>query len=164
VGASPARGKLPDFYPVWYPIEFLQHDAPVLPIPAPQAEMIESTADGDTRNLHLRVTSLRHARTIHVSVAQGEVISAAINGHDLGKPTEARWYQPGEWSFDFVNPPAEGIEVQLQLKGAVPVTVVLVDRTSGLPAIPGANVTPRPADSMPIHSGDQTMVRRSFVF
>jgi hypothetical protein len=52
----------------------------------------------------------------------------------------------------------------LSVEAAGPVTVVLVDRSSGLPAIPGANFPPRPADAMPIHSGDQTMVRRSFVF
>jgi hypothetical protein len=44
------------------------------------------------------------------------------------------------------------------------VTVILVDRSSGLPTIPGATFSQRPTDSMPIHSGDQTMVRRSFVF
>src|SRR5580658_6882865 len=28
LGASPSRGRLPDFIPDWYPIDFLQHQAP----------------------------------------------------------------------------------------------------------------------------------------
>ncbi len=164
LGNSPTRGKLPDFYPVWYPIEFFQHDAPALSIAPPQAELLDKSSDGATRTLRLHITTPRHARTIHVGLAQAEVLSASVNGHDLGNPSEARWHQPGQWSFDYANPPAEGIDVQLRVQATAPVTLVLVDRSSGLPAIPGANFAPRPADSMPIHSGDQTMVRRSFMF
>src|SRR5262249_43739738 len=47
VSASPSRGKLPDFYPEWFPIEFSQHSAPVLALPPPQATLLEnSIADG----------------------------------------------------------------------------------------------------------------------
>jgi Peptidase family M28 len=164
LGASPALGKLPDFIPDWYPIDFLQHEAPSIMLEPPLAELLENSSDGATRTIHLRITTPRHARTLHVGVAQAEVLSASVNGHDLGKPAEARWHQPGHWGFDYANPPAEGIDLLLSVQVAGPVTFVLVDRSSGLPKIPGANFPPRPADSMPIHSGDQTMVRRSFVF
>jgi hypothetical protein len=164
LGDSPSRGKLPDFVPDWYPIDFLQHEAPSIALAPPLAELFEDSSDGATRMLHLHITTPRHARTLHVGVAQAEILSASVNGHDLGKPSDARWHQAGHWGFDYANPPAEGIDVQLHLQAAGPVTIVLVDRSSGLPTIPGANFPPRPADSMPIHSGDQTMVRRSFVF
>jgi len=163
LGASPTRGKLPDFYPVWYPIEFFQHEAPVLPLNPPRAELLDKSSDGDSQTLHLRVISPRHARTLHVGVANADVLSAAVNGRDLGKPSEARWNQAGAWSFDYSNP-GDGIDLVLRVQGTSPVTLVLVDRSSSLPAIPGKNLPPRPADSMPIHFGDQTMVRRSFVF
>jgi hypothetical protein len=164
LGNSPSRGKLPDFVPDWYPIDFLQHEAPSIALAPPQAELLENSSDGATRTLHLRITTPRHARTLHVGVAQAEVLRASVNGHDLGKPSDARWHQAGRWGFDYANPPAEGIDIQLILQAPGPVTIVLVDRSSGLPTIPGANFPPRPSDSMPIHSGDQTMVRRSFVF
>jgi MFS family permease len=164
LGTSSSRGKLPDFVPDWYPIEFLQHEAPVAALAPPQAELVESSADGSTRTLHLHITSPRHARTIHVGIAQAEVLSASVNGHDLGKPSEARWRQSGHWGFDYANPTVDGIDVRVRVRASGPVRVVVVDRASGLPAIPGANFPPRPADSMPIHSGDQSMVRRSFVF
>jgi hypothetical protein len=164
VSTSPSRGKLPDFFPVWYPIDFLQHEAPVITIPPPQAELLESSTDGGTRALRLHITSPRHARTLYIGLTQGEVFSASVNGRDLGKPSEARWHQPGQWGFDYVNPPAEGIELALRVQASGPVKLVLVDRSMGLPAIPGGNFPPRPADSIPIHSGDQTMVRRSLTF
>jgi hypothetical protein len=164
VGTSPTRGKLPDFFPVWYPIDFLQHDAPVITLAPPQAELLESATANGIRTLRLRISTPRHARTLHVGLTHGEVLDASVNGHDLGKPSEARWHQPGNWGFDYANPPAEGIDVQLHVQAAGPVTIVVVDRSSGLPTIPGANFPSRPADSMPIHSGDQTMVRRSLVF
>jgi hypothetical protein len=42
--------------------------------------------------------------------------------------------------------------------------VAVLDRTLGWPAIAGKVFTPRPADLMTIQSGDQTIVRRNFVF
>ncbi|HXE35472.1 MAG TPA: M20/M25/M40 family metallo-hydrolase [Verrucomicrobiae bacterium] len=164
LGASASRGKLPDFIPDWYPIDFLQHEAPSIALVPPLAELLEDSSDGATRTLHLRITTPRHARTLHVGIRQVEVLSASVNGQDLGKPSEARWRQPGHWAFDYANPPAEGIDLLLSVQASGPVTVVLVDRSSGLPTIPGATFPTRPADSMPIHTGDQTMVRRSFVF
>ena len=164
VGASPRRGKLPDFYPVWYPIEFLQNAAPAVQLASPLAELVDKASDDATRTLHLHISSPRHARTIRVGIPQSEVLSASVNGRDLGKPSDARWHEAGQWEFDYANPPAGGIDVELRVRGAGPVTVVLVDRSSGLPAIPGADFLPRPDNSMAIHSGDQTMVRRSYVF
>jgi hypothetical protein len=164
LGSSPSRGKLRDFVPDWYPIDFLQHQAPAIALPPPSAELLLEHTDGATRTLLLHLSSPRHARTLHVGLPETEVLSASVNGHDLGKPSEARWRQPGHWAFDYANPPAEGIDVEIRCAAPGPLTLVLVDRSSGLPTIPGANFPLRPDDSMPIHSGDQTMVRRSFAF
>jgi len=164
LGSSASRGKLPDFVPDWYPVDFLQHEAPAIALPPPLAELSRDHTDGATRTLLLRISTRRHARTLHVGFSETEVSGASVNGHDLGKPSEARWRQPGRWGFDYANPPAEGIAVEIRVPASAPVKIVVVDRSSGLPTIPGANFPPRPDDAMPIHSGDQTMVRRSFVF
>jgi MFS family permease len=164
LGSSPSRGQLPDFVPDWYPVDFLRHEAPAIALPPPLAELLGDETDGATRTLLLRISTPRHARTLHVGLTETEVSGASVNGHDLGKPSEARWRQPGHWGFDYANPPAEGITVEIRVQPSAPVKIVLVDRSSGLPTIPGANFPPRPRDSMPIHAGDQTMVRRSFVF
>lgn len=161
LGTSPTRGKLPDFLPDWYPVEFLQHAAPALTLAPPEAVLLDKSSDVTTRTLHLRISSPRHARVIHVGVSQGQVLNASANSHDLGQPSQTRWNPSGPWSVDYFNP-GDGFDLLLHVQGASPITLVLVDRSSGL--ISGAHLPPRPADSMPIHSGDQTMVRRSFTF
>ena len=164
VTMSPGHARLPDYYPDWLPFEFLVLAAPRMALAPPQAELLKNSVAGGSRTLHLRITSPRHARVIHLGVSQSEVLSASVNCHDLGNPSEARWHRPSHWSIDYANPPAEGIDLSLRVQGTGPVTLVLVDRSSGLPSIPRVNLPSRPPDSMPYHSGDQTMVRRSFVF
>jgi hypothetical protein len=164
LGSSPSRGKLPDFVPDWYPFDFLEHEAPAIALAPPLAELVGDRTEGDTRTLLLHISTPRHARTLHVGFTETEVSGASVNGHDLGEPSEARWRQPGHWGFDYANPPAEGIALEIRAEASRPVKIVLVDRSSGLPTIPGRSFPPRPDDAMPIHSGDQTMVRRSFVF
>jgi peptidase M28-like protein len=164
LGSSPARGKLLDFVPDWYPGDFLLHEAPAIALAPPLAELLLDHTEGATRTLLLHISTPRHARTLHFGLTATELSGASLNGHDLGKPSEARRRQPGRWGFEYANPPAEGLDVEIRVPASGPLTIVLVDRSSGLPTIPGANFPPRPDDSMAIHFGDQTMVRRSFVF
>ena len=163
VGTSPRRGKLAGFFPDWLPIEFLQNPAPLVSLAAPEAQLVDSSVAEEVRTIHLRITSPRHARGLMVSVAQGKVLEASVNGHSLGKTSEARW-SAGGWSFDYSNAPDEGIDLLLRVQGTAPVRLGVTDRTAGVPAIPEANLAPRPADSMPFQWGDTTMVRKTFVF
>ena len=163
VGSSPTRGRLPGFYPGWLPIHFLQRTAPLVPLAPPEAQLLDSAKAADVRTLHLRITSPRHARALMVSVEQGTVLDASVNGHSLGKPADARWNSSG-WSFDYSNAADQGIELVLQVQGVAPLRLGVTDKTTGLPAIPGANLPPRSADSMTFQWGDSTMVRRTFVF
>jgi hypothetical protein len=164
LGISPLHAKLTAFYPGWLPFKFLQHDAPALPLQPPQMEMLEKSVQGDVRILRLRVTSPRHARTISVEVPENEVLNGWVNGHKLGQPGESRWNKHGKWAFDYANLPADGIELRLQTKSASPVKFAVVDHSIGLPDIPGTTFAPRPPDCMPQGSGDETLVRRTFVF
>src|SRR5208282_5520746 len=102
LSATPTHGKLPDFVPDWYPLQFLQHEAPTIALAPPLAELLEDSSDGGVRTLHLHISTPRHARTLEVGIAQTEVLSASVNGHDLGKPSEMRWLQPGHWDFEYV--------------------------------------------------------------
>jgi hypothetical protein len=163
VGTSPRRGKLAGFFPDWLPIEFLQNPAPLVPLAAPEAQLVDSSVAEEVRAIHLRITSPRHARELMVSVAQGRVLEASVNGHSLGKTSDARW-SAGGWSFDYSNAPDEGFDLLLRVQGGAPARLGVTDRTAGFPAIPGANLAPRPADSMPFQWGDTTMVRKTFVF
>ena len=63
-----------------------------------------------------------------------------------------------------MNAPASGATVSLTLKGSGPLTVAVVERSFGLPELPGRAITPRPASLMPVQDGDLTIVRRTYTF
>ena len=161
VGASARRDKLAGFYPDWLAIEFSLGSAPTMPVAPPEAQLLDSSTAGDVRTIHLRVRSARQARTLLIAATKGTVLDAEVNQHSLGKASDARWGSRG-WGVDYSNAPDSGIELLLHVQGTLKLSVT--DRSAGLPAIPGANLPPRPADSMPIQWGDTTMVRKSFVF
>jgi PQQ enzyme repeat len=164
VGTSPVRTKLVNFIPDWLPFQFLQRNAPAAPLQPPQANVLENTLAGDVRTLRVHLTSPRHARVISVELPDNQIIDGWVQDQKLGQPSDSRWNTNGKWAFNYANLPSEGIDLRLQIKGTGAVKLVIIDHTIGLPAIPGANFLPRPADSMPYGGGDQTIVRRAFVF
>jgi hypothetical protein len=76
----------------------------------------------------------------------------------------ARWNPGGKWNLSFANLPPDGIELKLRVQGSGPVKLDIVAWSLGLPDIPGKHFDPRPPDMMSVHTGDQTLVRRTFVF
>jgi hypothetical protein len=164
VGANPSRGRLSGFYPDWIPLQFLQHEAPVLPLPAPEVQLVSSSIPAPgARTMVFNVKSPRHARALFLSAPENEIIESWVNGIRLGGAQEAR-YHGDRWILSYVNVPADGIELKLLVKGPGTLKLIVVDRSSGLPETPGQSLSPRPADSMSYHSGDTALVRRSFVF
>jgi hypothetical protein len=113
--------------------------------------------------LRLRIASPRHARVLFVEVPDHEILDGWVDDHKLGPAAESRWNKNGTWGFAYANAGA-GMELKLQAKGVGPLRLVVVERSIGLPETPGQVFAPRPADSMPQGSGDQTLVRHSFVF
>lgn len=188
VGSQPSRGRLQGFFPDWFTFAFLQHEAVPLPLQPPDAKMLENSAASGTRTLRLKITSPRHARSLSMDAPENEILEASVNGKKLGQPSEARfsWLiavgaltaigkhleqssapqsnPVGKWLLDYVNVPPEGIDLSLTVRGAGPLKLRISDRSLGLPEIPGKAFPSRPADAMPRHAGDQTMVRRNFVF
>lgn len=163
VGTSSIRGKLTGFFPDWLPFQFFQRDAPVVALSPPQVDVLENSVAGDVRTLRLRILSPRHARVVSVEVPDSQIIDGWVEDRKLGQPSDSRWNKQGKWAFDYVNPPADQIELRLQVKGAGSLKLVILDHTIGLPEIPNAKFSPRPSDSMPRHSGDETIVRRTFI-
>ncbi len=164
VTSAPQRGRLQGFLPDWLPFEYLNYAAPLVPLVPPAATLVENTPEVFTRLLSLRVTSPRHARSIRVSAADSDVLEAWVNGRHSAKPWVSRWNPGGRWTLEYSNVPEAGFELKLRVKGAGPVKLVLLDRSIGLPEIPGHPFAPRSLGMMQQHSGDSTMVRRTMVF
>ncbi|MHB1134551.1 MAG: M28 family peptidase [Chloroflexota bacterium] len=137
--------------------------APRLDLAAPRATVLaDSVADG-VRQLSLRLDSPRQASTLAVMAqASGEILAASLNG----KPLDLGQFAPEERQevfFQYYGLPATGVELALRVRSAEPLRLTLLDRSTGLPSIPGLAVQPRPqgfiaAPDMP----DPTVVRQSF--
>ena len=70
-----------------------------------------------------------------------------------------------------LNPPLQGIELALEVKGTEPLTITARTGTPGLPTIPGKTYRDRPPDTMPksrnsitAEQDSSTVVSKSFTF
>jgi hypothetical protein len=166
VGPSPTRGTLPDFMfvPGPFSFDFLRAEAPPVALAPPQATLIDQSKESDGRLLTLRIRSPRAARSLSVQIPDDTVLESTVNGRPVPKPAPTGRNPEGKWTLSFANLPPEGIELKLGVQGTGPIKLSVVDWSLGLPEIPGRRFEPRPSDAMSVHTGDQTLVRRTFVF
>ncbi len=114
--------------------------APTIDAQGPALTVLRSQQEGETRTLALRLTSPRGARVLAL-VAQQDVLSASVEGKQIDV-TEG-------WRFMFVGLPAEGVELELTLRGQGPTRLVVFDQTDGLPRPLVSGYGAEPADTMP---------------
>ena len=164
VTTTPRRGAPPGIAALAAWDRALYGEAPAAELPAPTAVLVDAAEDGSGRVLGVRLASPRGARTLSVRVPDREVQGARVNGRPAVSPDGASGWAAGRWSLEYTNVPAAGIDLALRVKGRGPVTLVVTDRSDGLPAIPGRTFAPRPPWSMPIHRGDGTLVQKQFEF
>lgn len=166
------RKPLPRFAPGFGSGLFLQDSAPTVSVGIPEVQLLADTESAGSRMLKLRILSPGHPWLASLAVpSPAAVLSATVNGKPV--PTQARATGSGgatdaedvpPWRLDYFGPPESGFDVELRVKASEPIRVAVVVRTPGLPAIPGVAAQQRPADTMPIHSGDLTIVRKTFRF
>lgn len=162
-GKKPARAPLADPFPVGRRA-YLQAVAPVVPVAAPQAQMLEAITANGIRRLRLRVASPRGAERISLKISD-EVLSAAVDGKSLA-PNPAAAEPAKSWSLYYFGLPQEGIELVLETRSTAPLAVRVVDESYGLPLLDGATFTERPAHMMPapFFRSDFTLVSQDFSF
>lgn len=143
-----------------------QVQAPVVLLSPPEVIVLNRTSDGGMRTLLLQITSPRGAVYTHIDIkTKGQIELAEVDGKplDLSKfPYEKR----NRLNFFYYGLPEQGIGLTLKINSTEPVTITVDDISSGLPAIPGMTIAPRPADTMPTPGQillDPAIVRKSFV-
>jgi hypothetical protein len=159
------RKPLPDLFPLTR-MTFIENEAPVARLAAPEASLIEERRDGDVRTLRLRIASPRQASTVSIYTdASSEVVSASINGKVIGGGAH-RSGGGKPWGLHYYGLPAEGADLTLAVRSSQPVRLRVDDRSYGLPAAPGFSYRPRPEHLMPMPSqySDATLVSKSYVF
>ena len=159
---QPATGPLSGF--TTSTAQYLTHPAPAVRADAPALTLVSDTAEAGDRVLTLQAAAPTGARMVSIRATDAIVLDTWIAGRRAGGAGGASPWDRGRWLLEYVNPPSDGIQVQVRVKGQAPVTLVVIGRALGLPDVPGTSFKPRPPSLMPIHGGDATLVRRSFTF
>lgn len=164
VTTSPSRGQLPALGGVRWLGDVWHHDAPALALASPEAVLVDDTVAQGDRLVTLRVASPRGARTLTLRIPDATVVDTWVGGHRVGGEQGGPGWEQGRWALSFVNPPDTGFQVQVRIKGQVPVTLGLTDSAAGLPDLPGRTFDPRPPELTTIQTGDMTVVSRTMRF
>ena len=168
IGDGAVKESLAGVFP-WSRQQAWKSAAPALPLPAPLAEVGEDDTRGDVRLVRLRLESPRRAPLLLVHFdAETEVTRASIDGKTLtGADADSAGALPNPPRVSFAAPPAEGIELTLQVRASRPLKLAVRDVSYELPVVPGQSLPPRPPDSMPPPSslaGETTVVSKTYDF
>ncbi|HVF56041.1 MAG TPA: M20/M25/M40 family metallo-hydrolase [Pyrinomonadaceae bacterium] len=167
--AGAERGTLPEYFP-GSPRAYLKSPAPAATLDGPEAVLIDDRTEGDVRTLSFRVTSQRQAPILSIFAEPDiEVFDSSINGkqtvNNVGGSST-----PGpplkRWGIQYYALPAVGLDVSLKTRGGKPFKLFVVDRSYGLPDIPGSPFKARTEEMMPApySTSDVTLVAKSFTF
>jgi hypothetical protein len=168
LGASPRTGRPPALVPPWSSSTgvpgFLHDDAPAADLPAPRANLISAVPTEGGRNVTFRVAPGLDGHALSVWVNGAPALDVSVDGKRVSGAPVPRAPDDTAWTLDYFNAPASGATIAMTLKGSQPLTVAVAERAHGLPDLPGRTHAPRPASLMPIQTGDQTVVRRTYIF
>ena len=168
LSADAQRKPLPEFLPSNAAKTFLQSPAPDGQLASPKAELAESHSDADgSRAMRFRITSSRQAPVVSIYLeTTTDVAAVSVNGKPLADKAAAGEQNAKQWSVQYYNVPADGVELDLRLKSEGQVKLRLVDQTYGLPQLPGKSLELRPSGLMPGRDvyNDSTFVAKSFTF
>jgi len=168
LGAAPKTGRPPALVPPWSSVDgvpgYLNGDAPVANLPAPEAVLVSEVRTEGGRNVTIRATPAREGHELSIWTNGVPALDVSVDGTRVaGIPTNRA---PGDtaWTLNYLNAPAAGVLVTMTLKGSGPLTVAVVERAFGLPELPGVVISPRPPSLIPVQDGDVTVVRRTYTF
>jgi len=166
--SMPSREPLPEFFPQFFTDRpnaiLLSHHAPSITLAPPAVELLENRRTSQTRLLRLRISPARNGRWLTLYLPDAEVVAAAVDGRDARKDPAARRRPKSGWAFTYVNPPSAGIETTWEVRGAGAVMLRVIEMSAGLPRAASDRVAARPAETVPVQTGDATLVARTFTF
>ena len=164
LGADAAEGSVADYLGV--EADGLHNEAPTVELATPRIELLDDSTRDGVRTLRMRVTAPPKAN-VAVVEAEAQVVGADVNGERLPETTQ----RIPAWTLNYWDPPAEGVDLTLEIKGGEPLILTARAGTPGLPAIPGKTYRVRPPDMMPIawnspliEQDSSTVVSKSFTF
>jgi hypothetical protein len=139
--------------PAFGAAQLLSGPAIAAALPAPAVTVLGDARAGDLRTLRLRLVPQRPSRfvTLHSPLS---FASATVAGQPV----------PAERGLGFIfhAPPAEGVEVTLQLTGREPVRLRAMDGSDGLAGLPGFQARPADVGIVGSHTSELVAVAKTY--
>ena len=143
-----------------YPTAIVARRVPFLPLPQPTIDILSDSTTSDGRQLSLRVQTAADATMLGIRVTAAPVISAAIDGRAVD--TTRYRLRTQEWALRYWAPSDAGALLRLTVPVGSTPTLEIIARCPGVPTLPGVSISPRPANVVPVQSGDVTILCRRF--
>jgi hypothetical protein len=155
--SSNERRPIRDF--VGLNLRAMSAEAPVLSTLAPNMKVLSDTTSNGIRSLNLRIVSNRQAPLIMVSLnPEAKVRAFVLDGRRYDE------HPRDDYVLRYFAPPAEGIELMIELERSQSLVVNVTDHSYGLPEAPGVDYKPRPDYLMPSphHFNHGLVITKSF--
>ncbi len=147
--------------PAWNPLP--GRAAPRVPLAAPTATLILDTLIDAHRRAIIRVNA-PHALALVMHIVGAPVSRTAIDARVVDT-THYRVRSRGQaWAMQFWGVPDSGAVISVAVPPGASFDLELAARHSGIPALPGIGIPPRPPWVVPIGDGDVNVVYRRFHF
>jgi len=143
-----------------HPVAIVARRVPSLPLPQPAIDILSDSTTSDGRQLSLRVQAPATATALGMRVTHAPVISAVIDGCAID--TTRYRLRTREWALRYWAPSDAGALLSFTVPAGSTPTLEIVARSPGIPTLPGVIIAPRPANVVPVESGDVTIVCRRF--
>jgi hypothetical protein len=134
--------------------------APWVELHGPQLREIETAPEEGGRRVRATLASSRRAPLVQIVLRDpSRLASARVAGEEL-PPDQTPYplYRDGFDAITIWTLPAEGIVVELSVKGDEPLELILVDRSYDLPKQAAPLIAARPPTAAPNQNGDSTIV------
>ncbi|MBI3790233.1 MAG: M28 family peptidase [Gemmatimonadetes bacterium] len=137
----------------------LARAVPRLPFDGVRVDSLSVRGDGTRRSVSLRLMAPSDAAGMTLRVRGAQVRAATVDTRAL-RLDEGRKGRP--FAMDYFAPPRAGVPVTLELEGTGPVALDVAALRYGVP-LAALGLPPRPANVVPAHLGDLTLVTRRVV-
>ena len=144
------------------PTPIIAKRVPHLPLASPTVDILSDSTTSNVRHLSLSVGASPGTTALGMRVTDALVIGAAVDGRSID--TKRYRLRTPDWTLRYWAPSDSGAIVSLSVPAASTPKLEIVARSPGIPALPGVTILPRPANVVPVQSGDLTLVRRCVSF
>lgn len=124
--------------------------------PPPGLEVVSVNDAGGGRTIEARLRSDRGGDWISLHVPAGTLLSVGVEGYDLPVNRDEAWN--GYYTLDCHGRACHGLPVRLGFETTDPVEMLVIDRSSGLPAGGDAWTEARGPTAVPVSEGDLTII------